>query len=395
MITQLKRLVLSWIRLLFRLRASGRHNKQVLLVASNGLMFDYVNNLRRLVAADPRLDFVVATPSETEFPIIAARCHSEKLPLIGYRKSRLLPWDLIVFADHWIAPGYDPTVKKLLVNHAISGGKMSHGLPYRYNPKLNTYHDGSRLYDCIFEASQHVCDMVLAKQSDLADVIAVVGDLRADQLIARQADREEIRRQFGFSDQHTVVLVQSTWGPSIMESIGRELINQCRQLARQGSCRFILSTHPKHWYGEYSKKHPWGQFLLDQQDEAFVIAKPEDDWAPFMIASDIAITDHTSLAVNYALLGKPMLYVSVSGAELVEQFPVWKLSRVLPYLSTPASLEKELKSALTDFPAAEVEAIAREIVAFPGEAADRMTGHFYELLGISSPSASGRGTENE
>jgi len=383
LIASLKRFTLSLLRFLFRLTAIGHKKKRILLVANNSLMFDYVNHLRRLVDSDSRLSFVITAPSKTEFGSFAERCRSENLSRSGYLRSRLLPWDLIVFADHWIAPSFDPASKKLLVNHAISGGKIVHGLPYRYNPDLINYPDGRRLYDRIFEASQEICNRVLAHQPDLTDVIAVVGDLRADQLLAMQADREEIRQRLGFEKSEIVVLVQSTWGPSIMESMGRELIAQCRRLTKQNRYRFILSTHPKHWSGAYAEKHPWGKFLLGQEGDDFVIAKPEDDWAPLMIASDITLTDHTSLAVTYALLGKPMLYVALPEAKLVEQFPVWKLSRVLPQLSEPETLEADLQKALTQFPADEVAAIAAEIVAYPGEAANRMTKHFYELLNLS------------
>ena len=115
----------------------------------------------------------------------------------------------------------------------------------------------------------------------------------------------------------------------------------------------------------------------------FVVVQPDTDWAPYMVASDIALTDHTSLAVNYALLNKPMLYVSVPDASLVKGAPVHELSEILPRLEGVDKLEEGLLTAFSEFPREQVAKIARECNSYPGEAADRIKKEIYGVLKLA------------
>ncbi len=177
----------------------------------------------------------------------------------------------------------------------------------------------------------------------------------------------------------------STFGEfSLMETIGKKLIDQCRQLIKDNSYKFILTTHPHHWSGEYSKKKPYGKFLLQQEDKGFTVIRPDWDWAPYLIASDMAIADHTSLAIYFSLLQKPMLMVRVPGAALAEGAPSHELLAHLPCLRNTTDIKEELQAAYSAFSKTKMVALTKKFHSYPGQAATRMQKQFYEVLSMAN-----------
>ena len=134
--------------------------------------------------------------------------------------------------------------------------------------------------------------------------------------------------------------------------------------------------------------HPFGQFLLDHEDKlAVTVIRGGEDWAPAMVASDMVITDHTSLSMTYALLEKPMPYVDVPGTILVQREPRQRLAEALPKLSAPENLAADLEYARRHFPRDQVAEIAKDILSYPGESARRIREEVYSLLRLNRVTA--------
>ncbi len=346
----------------------------------------YLDRFRQTIADDTRLRFTVTSYSRLPHTHrqIKQWSHEHGLRHVPHLLSRVMRWDLIALAEHHGATAYNPSTPKLSINHSISGGKLEkNGLPYRYGQQRMYYPNGQLVYTRIFEASKEVCDQTVTQQPDLRPIIAIVGDLQADELLALQSQREKIRRGLGFAEGDTVVLIQSTWGPtSLLETVGKDLIEQAATLQNNSRYRFILSTHPHHWDGTGSVDTSYGRYLSQQTQRGFHVIHPQDDWGPYMIASDIAITDHTSLSVTYALLGKPMLCVANDAAGVLKSMPVGQLMDFLPRLQSPDHLAQQIETAVKQFPKERLAALAKQINAHPGEAAQRVQKEAFQLLDL-------------
>ena len=376
----------------FRYKYVGarRLPRHVLCVAMNELGLQKLVRFRDIFDGDDRLAFTVSDSPRGHQARAGIKewCEGEDVPYLPFAAARKRVWDLVVFADHDAMDRFPVCVPKVRIPHGIGGSKLVDGVPYRHDPHWVEYR-GRGFYTRMFEASEYAVRMAVQHNPKLKGVAVAVGDLAADRMLALRPDREDIRTSMGYSESDFVILLQSTYGEtSLMESLGRDLISRCVTLAEKTGWRFILQTHPHHWTGPRAAMHPFGQFLLDHEDKpAVTVIRGGEDWAPAMVASDMVITDHTSLSMTYALLEKPMLYVDVPGTILVQREPRQRLAEALPKLSAPENLAADLEYARRHFPRDQVAEIAKDILSYPGESASRIREEVYSLLRLNRVTA--------
>lgn len=367
--------------------------KQVVFVASNELALRQFELFSGLFEDDARIRFTVADSPRgiANRKRVKTWCLQRGVRYLPFGRARWRPWHLMVFADHDQMDRFPAFVPKVRLGHGIGGSKLIEGVPYRHATEW-VEHRGRPFYTRMFEASEHSVAEAVRHNPKLRGIAVAVGDLPADHMLSLRPQREDIRRSFGYANGDLVILVQSTYGPtSLMETVGSSLVTECVRLARNRGWKFILQTHPHHWKGPRSKEHPWGRFLLEQEGKPGIrVIHPEEDWAPFLVASDMAITDHTSLCMTYALLGQPILYVDVPGTTLeTGGNPGWDLARILPGLSGVDRLAEDICRARFEFPRDQVAEIAKEILSCPCEAAMRIRTEVYGLLKLGESGVTG------
>jgi len=303
----------------------------------------------------------------------------------GLGWTRLWAWDLVLVANH--VKAYHPSVPVVRMLHGIgSSSKILRGHEFTYDPGRVLRADGTAVYARIFESSEFTANEVVGRLPALAGHVAVTGSLAADQLLARQCDFADIRRQMGFTASQRVIVSMSTFGPySLMETIGRRLIDEMRHVTTAGRYRFVVCTHPNLWAAHRRAARPWDEFLRRQRQHGLTILEPGDDWARALAVADAAISDHTSLATAFALLGKPLAFVPVAEPAIEATSTVARLIQFSPILSDPAELGPFLDTLLAGDSAPGVAAIGAEIVSHPGQAASRTRAELYRVLGLDSP----------
>jgi len=359
--------------------------RRILLVAMNELGLRQFMLLREVFSDDSSVEFAVTdSPRGTaNRALIEKWCRQHGLDYLPFGRARWRTWDLMIFADHDDMARFPVDVPKVRISHGIFGSKLVGGVPYRYDPKWIEYRR-KVFYSRMFEPSEYAVECALSHNPKLDSIAVAVGDLSADRLLSLRPERDGIRAGFGYFPNDFVILLQSTYGAtSLMESIGKALVGKCINLAEAKGWKFILQTHPHHWTGPHAVDHPYGQFLLKQEDKpGITVIHPDEDWAPHMIASDMVITDHTSLSMTYALLSKPTLFVDVPGTQLIEGNPGHRLAQILPKLSSVGNLAEDIKRARDTFPREQVAEIAKDILSYPGEAVERMRSELLGFLGL-------------
>lgn len=133
--------------------------------------------------------------------------------------------------------------------------------------------------------------------------VARIGFPKTDRLLDRSLDRDAILRDLGFSGARPVVLYAPTGAHgNSLETCGEELV---QRLAAVGAYDLIVKPHD----------HPkadidWYERLAPLEGEHLRLLRTPDA-VPALYVSDLLISDASSIANEYLLLDRPIVFVDV------------------------------------------------------------------------------------
>jgi hypothetical protein len=358
-----------------------RERRNILLVAPNSLMLEYLIDLWEVLRSDKRLRFFVLGPFEADY---------EQKRLIARRiqdiRAYVGRWDLVVAADH---PN-GPKLNSILDGDRWPTLRIPHGIPgKRVNGEIYAFgrhsynRKGHIRYTCMFAGSESEHAMALAMNPAFRNVVAVVGSLQDDRLLAMAESREKIRRNVGFKLEEKVVFVLSTWGRhGLFNSMGDAFLKSARKLL--GEFRFVLAPHPLDYRPKPNGQRVWGDYLRSQKQYGFLIREPGEDWMPYMAACDAILTDHTALALHGTLIRRPTVTVPIPDEVVEKGSPFWYLRNISPVIRDDASdLRHRLLDALENYPSEMLSLVAERINSCPGRSAVKIRKEVYNLLNLT------------
>jgi hypothetical protein len=219
----------------------------------------------------------------------------------------------------------------------------------------------------MFEASDSAKEWAIKAIPEYSSRIHVVGDLRVDELLAHDRDRDEIRARLGWKDRR-VVGIMSTWGAdALIPRMGERLLPILDRLVRRGDHAVVLTMHPNLWDVRRSGTDKWSRLVEAFQGEHFRVLRPDDDWAGWLPLTDTAVTDHTSLSAAYSVLNRPLIPVDVPTGVIGENTFAWWMLKECPRLIDPADLPRLLEMAELSTTGPRPPSV----VDFPGQARSR------------------------
>jgi len=353
----------------------------ILLVCNSSLMAEYLRDFMVLFEADPGLCFKVAFGCPKQSADEERRMH-ELLPIPEVRLwwAYAKRWDLAITADHPYRTIIDTQRIPLVLYPHGSKAKCPDGNDEEYGYGRHAFDRQGRLhYVSMFEERQSDRDNAVAANPLLKDAIAVVGSLWDDRLLELAKRRDAIRQEFGFEPEDTVVFVLSTWGPnSVCHVMGDGLVREMQTL--QGKYKFILSAHPNEYRPRFDGKRTWGECFNEQRQYGLTVREPADSWMPYMVASDIVVSDFTSLIRSAALLKIPIILTPVPGELVWTKSVGWQVRQFAPVLRDAADLDAVLADVKKNYPFEKLRNLAATICPHAGEAAERMRKEVYRLL---------------
>jgi hypothetical protein len=142
----------------------------------------------------------------------------------------------------------------------------------------------------------------LAEDGDDRRLIPV-GFPKTDRLLDGSLDRAAIRRSLGFDGTRPVLLYAPTGAhDNSLETIGEPLLGR---LSGQDRYDVIVKPH------DHPKKPiDWFARLAPLESDHLRIAR-QPDVIPLMVASDVLISDASSVATEYTLLDRPIVFLDV------------------------------------------------------------------------------------
>ncbi|MFF3109382.1 translation initiation factor 2 [Kitasatospora sp. NPDC057904] len=311
---------------------------------------------------------------------------TDALAAVDAAGARCLPWSEARAAEHDLILTASPKGglgdlrgHQVLLPH---GAGFNKALPDEGSPVLPSGLDPAFLLSdgrptATLHALAHPSQVErLAAQLPSARGHAIVaGDPTLDRILESLDRRDAIRAALGTGARRLVVL-SSTWGPESLlarrpglpASLAARLPHDAYQLA--------LIVHPN----EYSRT---GAFDLVRQlrpalDAGLVLAAPYEEWAALLVACDVVVSDHGSVALYAAALDRPVVAGCVGASELIPGSPMAELLSSVPHLDLDTAAV-----ALASAEPARTRRFAEQAFALTGESLETLRAELYKLLGLS------------
>jgi hypothetical protein len=379
---------IPWFLVTFQKLIKDRLNffvdKNILLIAQNKIAADHIKCVWDLFKNDSKLNFFV-----TDDQLINRHFSKRELSSIIDLKyinilyALLFHWDLIIYVNHpWgLGSWFAPFIKKVYINHGIYAGKINNNLGEDgvYGKSRVNRPYSKPFYDKMFAASSFEKELAISLNKELLSRIAITGFLRADSVEKMQIEqRDVIRKKLGYAKDDIVVHIISTWGPaSLFQTIGEDLLFEAIKISDK--YKIIFSLHPRHdAFGDIKGRKR--EDILNKYQSQGIRPASELSWDEYVVASDVSISDHSSLCLYYVLLNKPILLVPVNNESYIKNSTFDQLKNLAPTLECVKQLDNSIQIAVKNGNQKQLYELSLVIRNYPGRAAERYKEEIYRLL---------------
>ncbi|GAA4851212.1 hypothetical protein GCM10025787_37980 [Saccharopolyspora rosea] len=147
----------------------------------------------------------------------------------------------------------------------------------------------------------------------------VIGDPCFARLRASLPVREHYRDALG-TEHRTLVLVASTWGGESLFGREGDLAAELVAELPAADYQVALVLHPNIWakYGRYQIE----SWTWTARRRGLVLVPPLRSWQAALVAADVVVSDHGSLAFYAAALGTPLLLAAFGEHEIAPGSPM-------------------------------------------------------------------------
>ncbi len=380
---------LPWLRRFqrFIMRKTLRYSntgrtRRVLLVAHNKLMLLKMKDVADVIADDENIAWhCTSSRPPVEASSIISDANKYGYTYVHPYHASIQLWDLIIVADHSMTHHFNKTIPTLLVHHGLGDAKilLDRDERYQYARRYVMRDMNTPVYTCMFESSERRREEAEKKLPSLKGHISVVGHLESDALIELDKQRADIRAKLGFSNEDIVLFIGSSHGNhSLLDSIGHEVIEEA--LSLPSHYKIILWAHYNHWQKKDSETRNIGNSLRGYSGDRIRICEPENDLISHIVASDIGLTDFTSVSLYFAVLNRPIVYTTIPDGVISKQSELWRLYCQAPKITGLQDLRSVIEHVQCSYPQDILESISADLVSYPGMAAQRIKCELYRLL---------------
>jgi hypothetical protein len=236
----------------------------------------------------------------------------------------------------------------------------------------------------------HERDLVLLEEGcpQALPVAHVVGDPCYDRLSASTGLREACRSALGLTPGQRLVVVTSTWRPNSLLGSAAGLIERLVRELPAAEYRVVLATHPNIWaaHGAYQLQ----AWLAPHIACGLILAGPETDWQPLLLAADWIIGDHGSVTLYGAATGIPVLLGAFPEQDVNPHGGAAVLGAHAPRLTDTAPILQQLEHAAATFDRDAMDEAAALISSEPGAFARHTRRLLYRLLDLGEPATPAR-----
>jgi CDP-glycerol glycerophosphotransferase (TagB/SpsB family) len=341
--------------------------------------FSMIAPIHRRLQTDARIDFFFTS---TGRPHDTARIFAEAGEagqIISPRRAALMKFDAYLAAD-FIWARLPRGTKRIQTFHGVAG---------KYGNVYDRPERSLREWDRLFFINQRRLNNFIAAGAIDADspAIRLIGMPKADCLVDGSLQRDSILRSLGLDPGQRTVLYAPTWTRySSLNAIGEQLIVQ---LGRAGFCVIVkLHDNSRDLDPRNSGGVDWVGRLGPLLRSSAGHLADRGTITPYLVASDVMISDHSSAGFEYLLLDRPLIRIEMP--ELIARTNIHPdYVALLVAASTTVRNATEATAAVEDACSdpgsfsAQRKAVAAELFYKPGTATERAVSELYDLVELA------------
>lgn len=352
-------------------RRSGR--RRILIDSRTPVNFTMVAPVVRALGRDPRIACYF-TASEEPGRMSAIYREAPDVRTVHPRRAALMKFDAYVASDFMWATLPRGT-RRVQVFHGV-GGKYGFDAPDR---SMREWH---RL---LFVNERRLRNYVAAGAIDAdSPAIRLVGMPKTDCLVDGSIDRDDVLGSLGLDASRPTVLYAPTWSPaSSLNAMGEELVRAL--MAMPVNVIMKLHDRSRDLRERYSGGIDWVARLQPLLVPGRGVIAPGHDISPYLVASDLMITDHSSAGFEFLLRDRPI--VRIHRPALIELANIHKdyvdlLASVSDSVNVVDEARAAVERAILDPSArgADRRAVAADLFYRPGGATRRSLETLCELI---------------
>lgn len=270
---------------------------------------------------------------------------------------------------------------KLAVRRQYGGAAVSRGV-YGLDPQ-NIVQGGSVVPTAI--VLSHKADLaLLGRQCPEALPVAVIaGDPCYDRILASHSRRAAYRRALRVSDAQKLVVIVSTWGSRSLFGQAMGLLDNMLAELSPAEYRIVALMHPNVWFGHGPRQvRAW---LTDAVDRGLRLVPPSSDWLGTLIAADLIVGDHGSVAVYGAAAKVPVILAGFPADDVYPASASALLASSAPRLRADLPIAPQLADAQLGYQTSLSDLVAARLSSEPGRFNQNMRRLVYRVLGLSQP----------
>lgn len=370
-----------WPRIAQKLaRPPGR--KRILFAGSAPIHFVCCQPVYQRLRNDPRIEFWLSggfkkseSDEETKFvlegfydpfPVDRAR-------VIPIEQARQEEFDVFIAAS---------ASKAVFPRYAAKKVQIFHGMSFRNFSAREKY----LKFDFICMAGQYLAEMYRRRGLIRAGgpQYLITGFAKDDPLVDGSLDRGATLRRIGVDPRRPTILLAPTGSRhNAMETMGLEVVRRIRDDGRW-NLLVKLHDHPK------DTSIDWGKELGALENERVRHIR-ELDIVPFIHAADLVMTDASSVATEFTLLDRPIVFLDVPELlkEVEQRGGLLDLDTYGRRIGVVVEKPSDVVAAVADafaHPDREGEIrrkVARMVFHDPGRASARVTGVVLHAAGLA------------
>jgi hypothetical protein len=352
-------------------RRDGR--RRVLVNARTPVNFRIFAPVYRLLRSDPRLEIFFTASDE---PQRTAQIYHEAgdVPLVTPARAALMKFDAYLASDFmWTA--LPRGTCRIQTFHGV-GGKYGFDVPDR------SMRDWHRLF---FINERRLRNFIAAGAiTPDSPAIRLVGMPKVDCLVNGSLQRDDVLRSLDLDPARPTVLYAPTWSPaSSLNAMGLDLVRSLLQ--RPINVIVKLHDRSRDLRQRYSGGVDWVAALQPLMQAGRSVVASGHDICPYLAASDLMITDHSSAGFEFLLLDRPLVRIHRPALLELAKVHADYVSLLESVSQSTESLEETLEAVdrgLGD-PARQSSRrreVAADLFYRPGTAAARTAAYLYEAI---------------
>ena len=369
----LRRAVVQRVRDYDRRLARRDDRRQILVDGRTPVNYVMVAPMLRAMAEDPRVQFFF-TASEEPAHLRGIYADAPHAALVHPLRAATMKFDAYVASDFMWATLLRDTCR-IQVFHGV-GGK------YGFDAPAESMREWHRLF---FVNRRRLNNFVKHGAIDAdSPAIRLIGYPKADCLVDGSLRRTEILQGLGLDPSRQTLLYAPTWSPaSSLNAMGEDVV---RGLLSLGANVIVkLHDRSRDLRERYSGGVDWVQRLQPLLPAGRAVIAPGHDISPYLVASDVMITDHSSAGFEFLLLDRPIVRINRPALlKLANVHPDYAalLAAVSETVDNARGVVEAVVRALDD-PLARSMArreVAEDLFYLPGSATARAVGALYEAI---------------